>query len=44
MKIIFEYLLNSAAFWNIMIYYSELWLVINSQFEIEKLIPENIQI
>ena len=44
MKLIFEYLLNGAAFWNIMIYYSELWLVINSQFEIEKLIPENIQI
>lgn len=33
-----EYLLNGICFWNVMIFYSQLWLVINSQYEIEKLL------
>lgn len=40
-NLIFEFGLNGAAFWNIMVYYSQLWLVINCQFDIVKLIPDN---
>jgi spore germination protein len=31
--------LNGAGFWNLMTYNAQVWLVINSQFEIQKLIP-----
>ncbi len=32
--------LMGTGLWNIMSYYSQLWLIINSTFEIEKLLPE----
>lgn len=34
-----EYKLEGAGFWNLMIYAAQLWLVIDSQFDIVKLIP-----
>jgi spore germination protein len=37
-QLISRYRLNGAGFWNLMIYNAQLWLVINPQFEIEKLI------
>jgi spore germination protein len=33
-----EYHLSGTGVWNIMVYYPQLWLVINSQYEIEKII------
>jgi spore germination protein YaaH len=38
-NLIRKYNLDGAGFWNLMIYAAQLWLVINSQFEIIKLIP-----
>jgi spore germination protein len=38
MNLIVEYSLDGLGIWNIMAYYPQLWLVINSQYEIEKLI------
>lgn len=35
-----QYELQGAGLWNLMIYTAQLWLIINSQFEIEKLIPD----
>lgn len=32
--------INGTGVWNIMAYFTELWLVINSQYEIIKLLPE----
>lgn len=40
-NVIREYNLNGAGIWTIMVYYPQLWLVLNSQFEVIKLIPEN---
>jgi spore germination protein len=40
-NVIRNYGLNGAGIWTIMVYYPQLWLVANSQFEIIKLIPEN---
>lgn len=36
--------LNGASFWNLMVYTAQLWLVINSQFEIIKLIPSKFDL
>jgi len=33
--------LNGAAIWNIMFFFNQLWLLVNSQFEIDKVIPAN---
>jgi spore germination protein len=37
--LVIEYGLNGAGFWNLMVYTAQLWLIMNTQFEIEKLIP-----
>jgi spore germination protein len=36
LKLISEYGLDGAGIWNIMVFYPQLWLLINSQYEIEK--------
>ncbi len=33
---------NGISLWNLMFYFPQLWLVVNSQFEIEKYLPDNI--
>lgn len=38
-KLIKEYGLNGIGIWNIMIYYFQMWTIINSQYEIIKIIP-----
>lgn len=35
-NLISEYKLNGTGLWNVMTYYAQLWLVLNSQFEINK--------
>lgn len=37
--LVVEYGLGGSGVWNVMIYFAQLWLIINSQFEIEKLLP-----
>ena len=37
-NLIYEYGLRGVAIWNIMYYYSETWLVINSQYDIESVL------
>lgn len=39
-KLVLENSLHGTGVWNIMIYYPQLWLIINSNFKIEKLISE----
>lgn len=39
-KLVPEFGLNGLGVWNIMIFFPQLWQVINSQFEIRKVIPE----
>lgn len=39
-----EYKLEGAGFWNLMIYAAQLWLVIDSQFDIVKLIPNKFDL
>jgi spore germination protein len=39
-NLISEYGLDGAGIWNIMIYNPQLWLLINSQYEIIKILPE----
>lgn len=41
-KLISEYALSGSGVWNVMFYTAQLWLVINSQFEIIKKIPDII--
>jgi spore germination protein len=41
-ELISELGLSGAGLWNVMIYFHQLWLVINSQYEIEKLLPDNL--
>ncbi len=41
-KVIPEYGINGAAIWNIMTYFSQMWLVINSQYEIRKIASEDL--
>jgi spore germination protein len=38
LKLISEYGLDGTGIWNIMVYYAQLWLIINSQYEINKFI------
>lgn len=42
MSLIEQYDLSGTGIWNIMIFYTQMWLVINSQFEIIKLVDGNI--
>ncbi|QHQ59593.1 LysM peptidoglycan-binding domain-containing protein [Anaerocolumna sedimenticola] len=42
LDLITAYGLNGIGVWNIMIFYDQLWLMINTQYEIEKLIPDNL--
>jgi spore germination protein len=44
MNLIIEYNLNGKGIWNIMIFYAQMWLVVNSQFNIIKLIPDDFTI
>ncbi len=39
-----EYKLEGAGFWNLMIYAAQLWLVINAQFDVVKLIPNKFDL
>lgn len=41
-ELISEKEFNGISLWNLMFYFPQLWLVVNSQFEIEKLLPENL--
>jgi spore germination protein len=41
-RLIIEYHLAGSGVWNIMIYYQMLWTLINAQFDIIKLIPDNL--
>ncbi|MFA9376667.1 MAG: LysM peptidoglycan-binding domain-containing protein [Lachnotalea sp.] len=38
--LIAEFELNGCIFWNLMLYFPQLWLVINTQYEVEKIIQE----
>lgn len=40
-NLIIESGLDGASFWNVMYYYAQLWLVINSQLQVVKLLPGN---
>lgn len=44
MQLITSENLCGASFWNLMVYTAQLWLVINSQFEIIKLIPSKFDL
>ncbi|PXV95796.1 spore germination protein [Lachnotalea glycerini] len=37
--LITQYNLHGAGFWNLMVYTEQLWLVVNSQYEINKFLP-----
>ncbi len=39
-KLINDYNLNGTAIWNIMVYYPQMWLLINSQYEVEKVLTD----
>ncbi len=41
--LISEYSLSGITVWNIMVFYEQLWLLINSQYEIDKLIPDSLE-
>jgi spore germination protein len=41
-KLIAEYGLEGTGIWSIMIYFQQLWSIINSQYEIVKVIPDNL--
>lgn len=40
MKFVPEYEIQGVGIWNIMSYFAQMWLVINSQYEIIKVLPE----
>jgi spore germination protein len=42
LKLVSEYKLNGTGIWSIMLYIPQLWLLINSQYEIIKIIPDNL--
>jgi spore germination protein len=44
LNLISKYDLNGKGIWNIMIFYAQMWLVVNSQYNIIKLIPDNFTI
>ncbi len=39
-KLVPEYDIQGSAIWNIMSYFTQMWLVINSQYNINKVLPE----
>ena len=41
--LISRYELSGSGIWNIMVYYQQMWTLINSQFEIIKLLPEDLE-
>jgi spore germination protein len=41
-ELITEYKLKGVSFWNVMIYLSQVWLVINTHYEVEKLLPNTL--
>lgn len=41
-EIIIDYNLGGSGIWNIMVYYQQMWTVINTQLEIIKLIPDQL--
>lgn len=41
-ELIIEYDLSGSGVWNIMIYNQQLWTIINSRFEIIKVLPDNL--
>ncbi len=43
LQIVSQYGLSGVGIWNIMIYCAWLWLIINSQYDILKLIPDSFQ-
>lgn len=43
LQLISENGLNGTGIWNIMVFYTQLWLLINSQYEIVKLLEDNLQ-
>lgn len=40
--LVLEYGLAGSGIWNIMIYYQQMWTLINSQYEINKILPDNL--
>ncbi len=42
-KLIDKYHLQGSGIWNIMIYYQPLWSILNSQYELVKLIPDSLE-
>lgn len=36
--------LSGISVWNIMVFYEQLWLIINSRYQIKKIIPDNLQL
>ncbi len=44
MNLIVEYELSGLGIWNIMIFYAQMWLVVNTQYSIIKLIPDDFTI
>ena len=43
LNIVNRFGLGGTGLWNIMIYYQQLWLIINSQYEIIKFLPDELQ-
>ncbi|HWT77175.1 MAG TPA: LysM peptidoglycan-binding domain-containing protein [Mobilitalea sp.] len=41
-QLVNDYNLTGSGIWNMMIYYQQIWSLINSQYEIIKLIPSNL--
>ena len=42
LQVISDFELNGIGIWNIMVYYAQLWLLLNSQFEVVKLVPDHL--
>ncbi len=42
-ELVDDYSLAGSGVWNIMNYYQQLWTIINSQYEIIKVIPDNLE-
>ena len=42
-KLIDEYQLQGSGIWNIMIYYQPLWTILNSQYDLVKLLTDSLQ-
>lgn len=37
-----RYKLEGASIWNVMYFYDQMWLVINSQYQIKKIMPASL--